>query len=415
MKRGGLNNPRGGVGFEKNFGVFLTFVSFRQGKGNKDYCFVYLGKQIFSMKKRLIQIGIVCLLLFVLELFLSLAGHQAGMFIPDIYPLDTLISKQKYQADSLGITSFMVKSKYLSEGYFINKQGFRSPIDFDKKSIDSVRVASQKDIVMLIGDSYTEGCCAQPIDSSFADLIYKDEAFTTLNFGVGSTGLSQYQLIANHYIEKLRPNLVIIAFYLGNDFLYYERPVTPNVPVCYQIKDFVWLNSVGPPYYMLNNDNEYFKTKEEAYSFYLSNYTLWGKEVNWMERILRQSILLSKLYLGAKEKLAQIKWGFNEISKDNDVALTNQILKNINETCKRNQTELLVLGIPSPQDAKHQVDLNEKYGEYFHGIESRFPNISLFSVEDYDGKELSNHFNNLGHQKWYRFLKTEIENALKKN
>lgn len=363
------------------------------------------------MKKRLIQIGIVCLLLLFIELFLRLSGQQAGMLNAEIYPLDTLISEQIHQADSLGISSYIASSEYLSTEYKINQQGFRSPINFDKNSIDSLRANSTNKIVLLIGDSYTEGCCANPIDSSFADLIHNNKEFTSLNFGVGATGLNQYQLIANHYVPKLRPDLVVIAFYLGNDILHYERPTTPYVPVCYQVKDFVWLKSAGPPYYMTNYENEYFKTKEEAYSFYLSNYTLWGENVNWTKKILRHSIVFSKLYLGIKEKYAQIKWWINK--SNNDLILTNNILKSINETCVRNQTKLIVLGIPSPVDANEQIDLSEKYGKYFHGIESRFPEITNFSSNEYDGLETFNHFNNSGHLKWYRFLKTEIEHELK--
>ena len=126
---------------------------------------------------------------------------------------------------------------------------------------------------------------------------------------------------------------------------------------------------------------------------------------------MRQSVLVSKLYLGVKEKVAKMRWGFFE--RPNSISLTRGLLQQIQDKCSSMNIELLVLCIPSPIDARKQIDLREKYGDYFAGLSYRFPSITSFSPDDYDGMEKSNHFTNSGHRKWYKFMKREIQEFLR--
>jgi hypothetical protein len=63
--------------------------------------------------------------------------------------------------------------------------------------------------------------------------------------------------------------------------------------------------------------------------------------------------------------------------------------------------------IPSPSDILNRVDLKKKYDFVFGSLPYHFPEKLL--IEDYDGTEDANHFNNEGHRKYALFLSTLIE------
>lgn len=351
--------------------------------------------------------------LFILsELVLRIAGQKPGTLDNAIYPLDTLIGTPRFRGDENGITSFLKGAKNIPPGFILNKQGFRSPISFEIEVIDSLRQAKNQKVVFLVGDSYTEGCCAEPITNSFADKLYEDDEYILLNFGVGATDLLQYKLVIEKYAPILKPDLIVVDFYLGNDFAYYRRPVTPNVPVCFLLKDYAWLNSVGPRYLMENYPRDYFLNAKEAYHFYLNSYTLWGENATSFERMIRWSVY-SKFYVQQREKARQRAWWrAGGAATDNDTLCTNGLLQEIDQIGEENHIPVLYVGIPSPQDVDEQLDLEEKYGKYFYNSRHVFPSTSLFSVDDYDGMETANHFNNDGHYKFYKFAREVIKNEL---
>jgi hypothetical protein len=365
------------------------------------------------MKKHFIRIGIFIGLFLLAELVLALFGNRPGTIEGSLYPVKNLVSSPLFQADSNGITSFLNNSTILPEGYTINKQGFRSEINFDKEEIDSLRKKQNKNVVFLVGDSYTEGCCAYPISDSFASLLYSDAENILLNFGVGGTDLVQYKLIVENYLPLVQPDLVVIAFYLGNDIAYRERPVTPNIAFHYLLKDYPWLNSEKPYFLTEKGEKKYFETPEEAYSFYLNNFTLWGENTAFLEKLIRNSIIGSKIYLGIKEYSQKRKWHSNNtVPLQNDVEIPHCLLLEIKAACDANNTKLLIATIPSPIDVDNQIDLKEKYGKYFENLPVVYPDISLFKTSDYDGMETDNHFNNIGHQKYYTFIQEQINKRL---
>lgn len=364
------------------------------------------------MKTWRIRFIIFLALCIVLELCLRFAGHKAGVSNNKMYPVAEVIYEPLFQADDSGITSFVKDSPILPIGYEINDQGFRSDLNFDKKTIDSLKITKNQQVVFLVGDSYTEGCCAFPIKHSFSNKLVEQEQEILLNFGVGATGLMQYKLIVDKYVPDLHPDLVIVAFYLGNDIMYHKRPTVPNIPLVYPIKNYNWLNAYGPPYYMENQSKNHLASPEEAYTFYIDNYTLWSKKATTFEKILRKSVLCSKVYLGIKEYYHKARWGLQKnIKDDDDVKITNALLREMKATCSLHDINMVVIGIPSPKDVASQVNLEEKYGKYFSDVSTIFPDISRFSMEDYDGLETGNHFNNLGHQKFYEFMRETLQNS----
>lgn len=234
----------------------------------------------------------------------------------------------------------------------------------------------------------------------------------TLNFGVGGSDLIQYRQLAVKYVPELKPNLFILFFYLGNDICYYRRKVSPGIPNYYVLKDYEWIDARITPYLGQYPESTNHKSAIDAYNFQINNFTLWGKDVNFFEKGIRNSAVFSKIYLESNILFKKLWWGLSNPKKNDRVQLTNQILLEIDSICKKNNTELLVIPIPSPKDVNKQVNLKESYEALFEGMDYAFPHIEKFNLSDFDGPKAQNHFLNSGHLKFYRFSKEQIQKRL---
>ncbi|MBL4708553.1 MAG: SGNH/GDSL hydrolase family protein [Flavobacteriales bacterium] len=341
-------------------------------------------------------------------------GDKPGVLKNELFPVERFIPQTLFRSDDYGISSYVDDSPRVPKNYILNQQGFRSSFDYDSLTIDSLREFDDRKVIFLIGDSYTEGCCDLPVDSSFADLLTRHSSHHILNFGIGGTDLTQYLQIVKKYVPKLKPDLVIIAFYLGNDIAYAKREPAPRIPIAYAIQKYPWMNSSIPPFLKKNYPKEQLESEIEAYQFYLNQYSLWGHNTNWIHRIIRRSVLLSKLYLGTRLWYYRIRWAISSAETD-PILVTTKIIKGIQQECNVNGVKLLVLGIPSPSDAIDQTDLSSTYSPYFKSVEHRFPLISSFSESDYDGPKPYNHFLNSGHLKFYNFINLELHSEIEKH
>lgn len=369
------------------------------------------------LKTFAIQLAVLIALLVFVEAIMWLTGNRPGVLEDSLYPVDEFVVEPAFQSDEYGISSFVSNSPIIPKEYILNAQGFRSKFNYTKEVIDSLRQESNKQVIFLIGDSYTQGCCDSPVDSSFSDLLAKNHEYHILNFGIGAVDLYQYQQIVRKYVPMLKPELVVIPFYLGNDISHYERTIAPHIPFCYVIRAYPWLNAQKPVEFIEKGEKPYFESAGEAYQFYLDHYTLWGKNATLLERLIRKSIIASKLYIPYMQKeLEEKKFDFykkyNKLS--DDVANTVAPLKEIKKVCEENNTALLILGIPSPLDAIKQESLSEQYAKYFEKakVTYAFPDISEYSIDDYDGPETRNHFLNSGHFKFYQFTESALNEYL---
>lgn len=364
------------------------------------------------MKKILFQLFLVHALLCLAEMALRFMGSEPGLLNNEIHPVDSLVVRPLFRADAKGLVTYVADSPLLPEGYVINRQGFRSSFDFDRNTIDSLRGVRNASVVFLIGDSYTEGCCASHPTNSFADILAQDSALIVLNFGVGTTGLTNYRLVLEEYAAELDPDLVVVNFYCGNDIEITPRPTTPNIPLFYTLEGLPWLRTVGPPYFMDDEPTEALSDPEATYRFYLRNYTLWSADVNFLGRLCRRSVLASKLYLGIREKFHMASWAIRSYHFGQDVEVTNYGLRQIADQCNETDTPLIISCIPAPKDVKKQVNMQEKYAPYFEGIDHVAAPVQLFTTDDYDGLGSSNHFNDSGHAKYAAFLRKQVQAEL---
>jgi hypothetical protein len=267
--------------------------------------------------------------------------------------------------------------------------------------MDSLRRKGKKTL-MIIGDSYTEGCCPDSVSHSFPDLLGKNEKYGVLNMGVAGTDLLQYELVARRYVPELKPDLVMVVVYIGNDIPYNPRPATPGIPTNYPFRKNKWISSLAPDH-IAGQRNLILKTPEEAYRFFLDHYTLKGSNRNWFEKTIAHSVIFSRIYLAVELMRAKHDWHSHVHEPVLDLKEeTQKILHAIASGCEKATVPYVIVCIPAPAEAEEGEALKKKYADMFSGVNWYIP--TDLKLKDYDGKEASNHFNNEGHRKYTKFL-----------
>ena len=367
-------------------------------------------KSIRFKKANLKVWGIRLIILFVLlcfiEIGLRISGQIPGVFTLDFVPVEQFKETPYLYSDSLGINRLIDNGETMI--YNRNSDGFRSLFEFDQESIDSIRAAGQK-VIFFIGDSYIEGCCLDDYSKSFADIIGQNETVSIFNFGIGGTDPVQYKLLAQHYLDHLKPDLVVFSIFLGNDILFYERTHQPGYPISYQIEGVNWLPG-EMPHHLAQAENVAYKNALEGYSSFVKHYTLKGDTRNVFEQLLGLSALGTKLYLGSSLFFKHLSW-MNK--RPPQVCRLEQDLDECVKPCKKSGTPYLILGIPSVIDIKKNRNLEKEYSEYFGVHQAHFISPDLLEESDYDGESIGNHFTENGHRKYadylYPILKEKLE------
>lgn len=354
-------------------------------------------------KKRLV---IFIVLFIIAELGLRVVGFKPGVIDDFYYYRGDIVYDSLLYGDEVGITHVLDGSPLL-EGAQINTEGFVSTIEFTPESVEIIRKSGKK-VVMLIGDSYTQGCCADHINASFAQLLNQSDQYAILNFGIPGADPLQYRLIVEKYAVELKPDLILVAVYGGNDIMEYDRTAKPFVPLSYPIKNGPWLNSEGPIY--LTEQGTYFKSFEEARAHYFEYFSLWSDESYFYEKLVRYSVILSRVYLVWKTKMQFEKIKFQMPKSLERQPYSYQNLISLKTTANELGIPTVFSLIPSPTDVQNNVDLKKKYDFVFEKIPYHFP--TSLSAMDYDGLSNANHFRNQGHRKFADFLSTLIESNI---
>lgn len=354
------------------------------------------------------QIIIFSVLFLVLEIILRIFGFRAGTSIDEFKPQTHPEYVERFVSDESGINHLKRGNSMSMPGTVINNQGFRGDIDYTPHTIDSLKKRSGKEVVMIIGDSYVEGCCPDSVSISFPDLLNKSKKYAVLNFGVAGTDPLQYELVAKKYIPLLKPDRVVVAIYFGNDISFFKRVPTPYVPLTFPFKNNKWIFQVAPNY--LSGEVDYlFKSEKEAYQFFLDKYTLRGNNRNGFEKTISYSVIFSKLYLAVE--LRRKLWKWQDLNRNVKVVDADEVtysrISNISNICDSLNVPLLFVGIPAPEEAKEGKGLKAKYQKDFKTINWHVP--FNFTTDDYDGKDAGNHFNNQGHKKYADFLEQLLD------
>jgi lysophospholipase L1-like esterase len=140
-------------------------------------------------------------------------------------------------------------------GLGVNSKGFRSPEFFSDLASEREKLT-----VMILGDSFTWGASASPINESFPDVLRK-AGYRVHNLGIPGIGPRQYQRMADEYLPRLKPDVVVVALYLGNDFLDGQWEPPPGRPPYYVLEGGAWIPTV-------DENGNYIESVEMAYEHF---------------------------------------------------------------------------------------------------------------------------------------------------
>jgi len=349
-----------------------------------------------SEKKRLIlfQLTFLFVLLLSVEIVLRLIGYSPGDMKPkwlNFHPVDTLIEFHNFYTNDEGILVANHKENDTSIQY-INSAGFRTK---EFLSIDST-----KRKILFIGDSFTWGFSAEPIvDHCFVDLIRKETNYEVINLGIPGADPPQYAELAKKYIPLIKPDIVLVIFFLGNDLMRYDRTVGPR-------KALHYFTNAG----VINADIDgiHFNDAYAAYHYVTQEKYYLFRPRNVFECMISRSSLLSRLYsvrFRIEEKLSyesQIK----------DTRITKKYLHAIKNIADKNKVPIMYVLIPEIKEADMNVKAyTEKYADILN--DSVLNNLWLIpsNSKSYFNNYPDAHLNNAGH----RFYANYLEEFLRKS
>jgi hypothetical protein len=340
---------------------------------------------------------ITCIVLFLLlislvgmELFLRILGETAGfdemLTKKYIGSFKDLRLNNSFLTDSDGV--FKANKNYnwangkYGVGVKINSDGFRS--------IEFKTTVTQEKTILLLGDSFAWGGSAKPITDSFADLIAR-EGYLVFNAGIPGTDPGQYAYLARKYIPILKPNIVAVTLYLGNDI---TRPSTmrPNQNL-YHVTDQLWL-------YGFDEKGKYLSPEE---SFRLHYYLDYSPDIlkNKVKFLIMKSVIGKRawLFLRSMRRQAEGNSGVTIVN------LVKKSLLEIQDVSEKYHARFFLFIIPTRDHVK--IKDRKSLGHSFAGLDPRMPDF--LTADDYN--ELPDgHFNNSGHYKYSRFILRTIGN-----
>ncbi len=286
---------------------------------------------------------------------------------------------QSFYTDGEGIfkanPEYYVNSKNKQPGNIsINRDGFRgNPFEY----VDTPRPK-----ILLIGDSFTWGSTARPISNCFADLL-QQAGYYIYNGGIPGTDPQQYALIAKKYTPLLKPDVVAVCLYLGNDVSNRPFLIQPNKNLHY-VTDFGFLRGY-------DDNGNFFKDAQEA-SRYINNRKCGHCTDPW-------SYFFFKTVVGkGVYKILNLR---RSVKLDPSRQWVTKALMEIRETCRQNGSRMMLFIIPFVNRDTQKNRTIEKNSHLFKDFQYYYP--PDFQKNDYQARP-DKHFNNQGHRKFADFI-----------
>lgn len=301
-----------------------------------------------------------------------------------------------------------LKSNFEKKIYYLNKQ-----LEYNEKdslllyysthpfnmdgffSIPFVPIKSDKPSVLMLGDSFTWGHDTNNKTNSFVNELLA-KGYVIYNTGISGVDVAQYEAVAKKYIPLLKPNIVILNFFLGNDVQYTKRIVDAEHPPVFFATNAGNLMSVY--------DTIQFITAKDAYENMLNQSYIIPQ--NFTQKIIVKSSVLTQIWIVFNNfKMPTTVYGsFKELKRLTKPSC-NEEINNIKEICKKYNSKFELLVIPDFMYKNNDV---KDFPYLFENIDYI---MSPVGKENYN---LSNgHFNDEGHYEYAMFLDSLIINDFK--
>jgi len=270
-----------------------------------------------------------------------------------------------------------------------NRQGFRDRDDFTAKSIRDWRSLR----VLLIGDSFAFGHAAinDGSNSGFADLLEqrlnRRERFGAVvwNTGIPGTGQREQMLHLKTYLPILKPRIVLLAFYEGNDLDDNSAPIARY----YVFEDGTWADrylSDGTSHSLLSPRQAWLRSQG------------FGIERKSVFLTLRTTSTAWRLFARVKDRLDG-----DERSRPSaeQIAATSDVLREISSRCGRHNAALKAVVVPEMSTMTHAGDATR-----YEAILRMFQDLSIdcldmrphLTIDDY-APAPDFHWTSSGHRK----------------
>jgi len=273
-----------------------------------------------------------------------------------------------------------------------NEEGFRS-IPFTATHTGAPRV-------LIIGDSFVYGMTARPYYNCFADRLLA-RGYLVYNTGIPGTDPAQYAAIAKKYIPILKPDVVIVCHYLGNDLMLFPRE--PGVERPHEHMTNAGFFESAPM-------GEYLSA-EEAYSFYNSLVQIPKNTLGygfWSSTAIA-SIAWNALYRFGKVRHSPLEQynAVRFVSHEQCIRNTKPHFILLDSICKRLSVPLINVIVPDAAQSEHVKQGALHYDgtladSLFAGQPYYFPEGTMKVQTDFPEDDY--HFNNSGSLKYADFL-----------
>lgn len=282
-----------------------------------------------------------------------------------------------------------------------NEDGFRS-IPFKNFKHEA---PNNRKTVLLLGDSYTFGCNAEPLTGSFYDEMLCDSRYVVYNSGIIGADPVQYLVVVKKYIDILRPDYVIINFCEANDFMPYERQSLPYVYPQYPVHNAMFTANPYGRHLTFN----------EAKDVVLLNGCIPNQHKNRFRRLMAKSSLTTRLWVAGNrifnkgelqedERLLHYKYPLIPTAGD---GYTVGILDSIYSLCR--ESKLILSYIPDYcNESRRSVSVDG-----LRCLDKFNPVIPSVNATWYDCG--SQHFNIYGHKQYAAFLLSKLDSAERAN
>lgn len=274
---------------------------------------------------------------------------------------------------------------------------------FDQEGFRSIafkRYKSKRKKVLLIGDSFVYGMSAHPRYNCFADILLA-RGYLVYSAGIPGTDPAQYAAIAQKYVPLLKPDIVLVCFYEGNDYMPF-----PRIPAADQPHEHI--TNAG---FFESSPLGVYLNPQQAYQYAASLALIPETSTNSFNRLCSHSALTGILW-GVLYKMNFVKHPAATFADSIlthpgiDTAFTAGRMQLIDSVCRASQIPLKVVIIPNP-DARdnpkrpyliiNKTLANNVMGSTGYSTPKNLNKKTDFPTGDY-------HFNNRGSEKFADYL-----------
>ena len=308
--------------------------------------------------------------------------------------VETLVTEDRFVTDPDGVYRANPTPTIEWKGIEINSEGFRSR-EFKPAAPE------EGTSILFLGDSFTWGIAAQPISKSFVDHVGR-AGYAVFNTGIPRTHPKQYAALAARYVPRLKPDVVAVMFFMGNDFA--------EAPPMLAGKNIFHQTNAGD-LSAIDYDGEWMDP-ETAYRYWRSKSNAVGHPApddGSFTAILRRASLSTavgtRLLAAMTDPPPEAPVLTPEEKQEGRRRRRLEargFLDEIRETATRHGAEFRLFLIPVRPEKKSPALEIQRNLKIFEGLAPIVPDVE-FPSSDYQ-KMPGWHFNNVGHRKYAQLI-----------